>query len=170
MVDLMVADISQQEAGMRMAYTVARRSKDPKTKVGAVLFDQHGNFVQAGYNGFPPGFADTRELWEHETLKHMFAIHAEENCLIRSDFARAAGGTLYVSKVPCVRCLIRADAYRVAKVVFLLEEFLQCQNKQWYKEQKDALEIFDRRAKYTRRFGIPNVDPTSYEIRTNTGG
>lgn len=70
-------------------------SKDPSTKVGAIVvnYDHHLEFC--GYNGFPRGIADLKERYEDRELKYKLVVHAEVNAILKAkDYAR--GATLYV--------------------------------------------------------------------------
>lgn len=137
---------SKWDAGLALAYEQEKSSKDPKTQVGAVLVDKYHAVVSTGFNGFAPGFPDIPEFWDTE-LKHHFVIHAEENALMRADWARTEGGTLYVSTLPCVRCLVRAEAKRVAIIVARLSEIDECREKEWYQREREAIGIFLRHSR-----------------------
>ena len=45
----------------KLAKFVSKWSKDPKAKVGAVVFAKRGGDVSIGYNGFPMGVEDSAE-------------------------------------------------------------------------------------------------------------
>ena len=70
-------------------------SKDPSTKVGAVVVNSSNRVVGMGYNGFPPGVEDTEERYNNRELKYKLVVHAEVNALLDAG-ERALGGTLYV--------------------------------------------------------------------------
>ena len=54
---------------IQMAQLVAGWSKDPSSKVGAVI--TRGKFVVAvGFNGFPQGIADTSERLNNREIKY----------------------------------------------------------------------------------------------------
>lgn len=55
-------------------------SKDPSTKVGAVLMRDRRALVE-GYNGFPEGIEDTEERLNDRELKYPLTIHAEMNVI-----------------------------------------------------------------------------------------
>lgn len=70
-------------------------SKDPSTKVGAVLvnFEHQKEFL--GYNGFPKGIIDSEERYNDRELKYKLVVHAESNAIRKAgDYAK--GSTLYV--------------------------------------------------------------------------
>ena len=52
---------------LQMAHGVASWSKDPSTKVGAVIIGAKGQVLSTGYNGFPRGIADTSDLFTSST-------------------------------------------------------------------------------------------------------
>ena len=62
---------------------VASKSKDPDTKVGAIIVNQENEHVASGYNGFPPGFMDYEDRWQRP-IKYDFAVHAEVNAICRA--------------------------------------------------------------------------------------
>ena len=82
---------------------IAQWSKDPRTKVGAVLVGNKGQIISQGYNGFPRKIKDTEERLHDRTLKNKFVIHAEMNAIYNAIFngASTEGATIYVSGLPC---------------------------------------------------------------------
>lgn len=86
-----------------LACHVAKWSKDPSTKVGAVIIDKNNRIVGLGYNGFPKGIEDSdRELLDKE-LKHQMVIHAEINAILNSNKS-VKGCTMYTTFFPCPKC------------------------------------------------------------------
>jgi dCMP deaminase len=77
-----------------LAEYYAQFSKDPSTKVGAVLVKDN-RVVGLGYNGFPPGVNDSEERYNNRELKYKLVVHAEVNACISAGH-RAKGSTLYV--------------------------------------------------------------------------
>jgi len=86
-----------------LAEHVAQWSKDPRTKVGAVIVDEKKRVVSIGYNGFPRGVDDTSDRYEDRPTKHLFVAHAERNALDNAPLM-VDGCTLYVPLVPCNEC------------------------------------------------------------------
>ena len=86
-----------------LAEHVAQWSKDPRTKVGAVIVDEKKRVVSIGYNGFPRGVDDTPDRYEDRPTKHLFVAHAERNALDNAPLM-VDGCTLYVPLVPCNEC------------------------------------------------------------------
>ena len=87
-----------------LALRVAELSKDPKTKVGAVLVSKDNRNLSIGYNGFAKGFPDIDKYWLDRELKHSIVIHAEENALAQCTFIKD-NAKIYVTHQPCNKCL-----------------------------------------------------------------
>lgn len=85
---------------MGLARYISTASKDPSTKVGAVIVDQDRRVVSTGYNGFPRGVVDTEERLNDRDTKLKIIVHAERNAII---FARQdlRGCKLYVHPFMC---------------------------------------------------------------------
>lgn len=92
-----------QHWALDMAEHVAKLSKDPSTRVGAVIFDTKRRLVSAGYNGFARGVADTASRLHDRNAKLRLTIHAEQNAIL---FATAPldGATLVVTHPCCAQC------------------------------------------------------------------
>lgn len=99
-----------------LASLVAGWSKDPSTRVGAVIVDTDKRIISTGFNGFPRGVADNAVDREVKLLR---TIHAEENALL---FARGsvAGMTIYVTRPPCARCAAKLVQSGIWRVVYPL--------------------------------------------------
>jgi dCMP deaminase len=86
-----------------LADHVAQWSKDPRTKVGAVIVDEKNRVVSVGYNGFPRGVHDDDSRYENRKVKHLFVAHAERNALDNAPLM-VDGCTMYVPLMPCNEC------------------------------------------------------------------
>lgn len=98
---------------------VSRQSKDPRTRIGAVVTTPDRVVLSEGYNGFPRGFADTPERLNDRAFKHDHVAHAEENCVYNA--ARVGrsllGSYMFVWGLPiCHRCAIAAAQAGVSQV------------------------------------------------------
>lgn len=80
---------------LALAEHVASWSKDPSTKVGAVLVGDDNIVVGLGYNGFARGVADTDERLGNRPVKYMFVVHAEVNAILMAG-DKAKGARMYV--------------------------------------------------------------------------
>lgn len=88
---------------MEMAEHVATASKDPSTKVGAVIFDEKRRLVSAGYNGFPRGVRDTSERLNDRPTKYRMTQHAERNAIAFAT-GSTVGATIFITHPPCAAC------------------------------------------------------------------
>jgi deoxycytidylate deaminase len=106
-------------ATMRQAQQWAQlRSKDPSSKVGAVLYDPYTGGLFMGYNGFPKGIEDRPEWWnsrptqeEMPGLEHLckydLVVHAEVNAVNKALKAGVdmANSNLFCTHMPCPICM-----------------------------------------------------------------
>ncbi len=88
---------------LELAYHVAKWSKDPSTKVGAVIVNEQHQVLSLGYNGFPRGVEDRESRYADRETKLLFVAHAERNALDNA-FVDVRGATLYTSLCPCNEC------------------------------------------------------------------
>lgn len=93
---------------MRIAREMALAfSKDPSTKVGAIVVSDKGKILAEGWNGFPKGIADTEERLHDREQKYKLVVHAEMNCIYNASYTGSCldGGDLYVYGLPvCSQC------------------------------------------------------------------
>ena len=78
---------------LETAKHVSTMSKDPSTKVGAVIVDSSRRIVATGYNGFPRGVVDSQSRYEDRDMKYKLIVHAEANAIIS---ARGEGCSIYI--------------------------------------------------------------------------
>lgn len=104
---------------MGIAIAVKAKSKDPSTKVGAVIVGPDRDIRSTGFNGFPKGVCDTDERYADRETKLKLAEHAERNSIF---FAARHGTpidgcTIYIAGLPpcaeCARAIIQAGIVRV---------------------------------------------------------
>ena len=87
-----------------MADLVARRSRDPGRKVGAVIVRPDKTIAACGYNGFPRGVDDNVEFYNDKSTKLRRTVHAELNAILTAR-EPLHGYTIYVSPLhPCSQC------------------------------------------------------------------
>lgn len=101
---------------IELARLVATWSKDPSTKVGAVIADELRRVVSMGFNGFPRGCQDSLTLYENRERKYRRVLHAEQNAL---SFATRPvhGCTIYVTHAPCARCAAQIIQCGIQRIV-----------------------------------------------------
>jgi dCMP deaminase len=69
---------------LELANHIAQWSKDPSTKVGAVIVRPDRTICSVGYNGFPRGVDDNEERYMDRPTKYEFVVHAEANAIIHA--------------------------------------------------------------------------------------
>lgn len=92
---------------LRLAREVATWSKDPSTKIGAVIIGNKGQIISQGFNGFPRGIADTPKRYDDRPTKYKYVVHAEANAIYNAihNGANTNGATIYVTGLPvCHEC------------------------------------------------------------------
>lgn len=104
------------ERFLSMAQLVSTWSKDPSTKVGAVIVTPENLVISVGYNGFAKRMPDAAENYADRKAKYSRIVHAETNAIL---FARGdvRGFTLYCTFPPCDRCAVQIIQAGIARVV-----------------------------------------------------
>jgi len=125
---------------LNLAKEVSTWSKDPSTKVGAVIVNNDNVVVSVGYNGFPRGVSDDDARLNNRELKYMMTIHAEMNAIM---FANQSlkGCTLYTYPFqPCSRCAACIIQSGITEIITIE---LSKQHKRWYNDFRNAQLMFD---------------------------
>lgn len=102
---------------LALAEFFSRWSKDPSTKVGAVIVDDRRRVVALGFNGFPQGMPDRPEDYANREEKYSRVVHAEINAILLADRS-VTGMTLYTYPfLPCDRCAVQVIQAGIRRVV-----------------------------------------------------
>ncbi len=100
-----------------IAEAISRKSKDPSTKVGAVILRPDNTVAGTGYNGFPKMMKDRSEDYENRDIKYSRIIHGEINAILHS-YENLSGCSLYTwSLLPCDRCAVIVAQAGITRVV-----------------------------------------------------
>jgi dCMP deaminase len=100
-----------------LADRIGAWSKDPSTKVGALIIRPNRTLCSIGYNGFPRGVDDAEERYEDRELKNQIVVHAEINAILTAS-EELRGYTLYVSPLhPCPQCAAAIIQVGIVRVV-----------------------------------------------------
>lgn len=100
------------------ALSVARKSKDPSTRVGAVIVRNNDKLAE-GWNGFPRHIVDSAERYNDRDMKLKLVVHGEMNAVLNACRIGVSVqfSTIYVVAVdaktgdvwggaPCTRCTV----------------------------------------------------------------
>ena len=80
-------------------------SRDPNTKVAAIVIDKNNNIRSIGYNGLPRRFEETTERWSKPN-KYNYVVHAEANAIATAarNGVKLDGCILVSTLFPCNEC------------------------------------------------------------------
>lgn len=124
-----------------LAAKVASWSKDPSTKVGAVLIrDYDKSIASCGFNGFPRGDEDRPEDYLNRELKLMKVVHAETNVF---NFCRedTRGFILFTYPfAPCPGCAGTIIGKHIKEVYYPPMD--EAQALRWHDKMTVALSMF----------------------------
>lgn len=123
-----------------LAEHISKWSKDPSTKVGAVIVDSYRRIVSTGYNGFSVGVMDSYDRLTDRDTKYEMIIHAEANAILFAH-QRMNGMTLYTTPFqPCSRCASLIIQSGISRVIsYEIEE----SKNRWVDSFKLAKKLFD---------------------------
>ena len=108
---------SWDEICANFAKQIARRSVDPKYKVGSVVVnDENTQVLSIGYNGDQKGGSNKRESL---SMGNSCFIHAEENALIKLDYNNPKYKKMYVTLSPCKMCAKKIVNAGIDEVLYL---------------------------------------------------
>lgn len=142
---------------LQLASLVATWSKDPSTKVGAVVADANHRIISIGFNGFPRGVEDGEHLLMDRDEKLMRTIHAEENALL---FTRVSieGCTIYTTHFPCARCAAKIIQSGIAHVIIPQPSLHTASfNQRWAVDTACATSMFDEAGVEVKMVDVNNV-------------
>lgn len=117
---------------------ISTASKDPSTKVGAVIVDADRRVVSVGYNGLPRGVEDSNERLNNRDIKYKMIIHAERNAIL---FAQKSlkDCTLYVyPMMPCASCASMVIQSGIKRVVAPISD-----NPRWQQDIELSMQLFN---------------------------
>lgn len=111
---------------MSIAVLASLRSKDPNTKVGAVLVDDQHHIIGTGYNGFPSGIDESQLPLNREgnflDTKYPYIAHAELNCIMNTTILNLKGSVLYCTLFPCNECAKSIIIKGIKEIVYLSDK------------------------------------------------
>ena len=112
-------DTKWKKRFLKLSKEIAEWSKDPSTKVGALIISEDRNIISTGYNGFPRGIEDSPDRLNNRELKYKFILHAEMNCIMNALYngRSVKDCILFVHGLPpcseCTKSIIQAGIKKV---------------------------------------------------------
>jgi dCMP deaminase len=103
---------------LAIAEIVARKSKDPRCQVGAVIVSPDKVLLSTGFNGLARGVFDDEEILADSDEKLKWICHAETNAILNAARTGVAlkDCSLFVNKFPCLGCcnaIVQAGIKRI---------------------------------------------------------
>ena len=133
---------------LKLARHVSLWSKDPSTKVGAIIVNNKKQILGIGYNGLARNIKDDEERYNNREVKYRLIVHAEDNAIINAK-TDVSGCTLYSSLFCCCECsklIVQAGITRVVAPVINKQQFER------FKESFDAAKLMFKEANVTVKF------------------
>jgi len=102
-----------------LAREVSTWSKDPSTKIGAVIVGSKGQIISTGYNGFPRGIDDSETRLNDRPTKYKYVVHAEANAIYNAihNGASTDDATMYIVGIhvchDCAKAIIQSGITKV---------------------------------------------------------
>lgn len=122
---------------LELARFISCWSKDPSTKVGAVIVDESRRIVSTGYNGLPQGVEDTDDRLNNREIKYKLIVHGERNALLFAG-RPVTGCTLYTTPfMPCAACASMVIQAGIKRVVAPYSD-----NPRWVEDFKLTEQLF----------------------------
>lgn len=122
-----------------LATMVGGWSKEPRSRVGAVIVRPDRSIASLGFNGFPRGVDDSDERLANRALKNSIAVHAEMNAILAAH-SSVKGCTIYVTPLlPCSHCAGAIVQSGIIRVVATCGQMSQ----DWLESAKISQIIFD---------------------------
>lgn len=119
--------LSWDEYFMGIAVFTSLRSKDPNSKVGAVIVSNENHILGTGYNGFVAGADESNFSWEREGdwlhTKYPYVVHAEANAILNSTTSDLSHCRIYSTLFPCNECAKKIAQKKIKEVVFLSDKY-----------------------------------------------
>lgn len=119
------------ETWLNVAFVMAARSKCVRSKVGAVIVDETNHVVSTAYNGPPgalPGTDGPCSGWcarakdgvgvGTQEFSACESLHGEQNSLLNATHGKVEGGTIFVTRLPCISCSRAIAGARLRSVVW----------------------------------------------------
>ena len=127
-----------------VAKEFANLSKDPSTKVAAIIVADDDTILSMGYNGFPRGVFDTEERYNDRPTKLNLIAHAETNAIAQAarHGVRLLDSTIILTALyPCSNCAKQIIQAGIKKVIAPKNHGISS-NIEWLRERKISETMF----------------------------
>ncbi len=118
--------LSWDEYFMGIALFTSLRSKDPSSKVGAVIVNEENHIVGTGYNGFVARADESHFPWGRDgewlETKYPYVVHAEANAILNSTINDLRNCRIYATLFPCNECAKHIAQKKFSEVIYLSDK------------------------------------------------
>ena len=133
---------------MQGVYWVASKSKDPKTRIGAIIVKDN-RIISTGYNGIPAGVNDLVEERNTRPNKYFWYEHAERNAILSAahNGISTEGAAMYTNGVPCIDCarsIIQSGIKQVyvhSGFTYLCQQAIESKQREHWKGHDDITSL-----------------------------
>lgn len=126
---------------LNLAKEISTWSKDPSTKIGAVLVNDEKRILATGYNGFPKGIHDSEMRYHDRETKYKYVVHAEMNAIYNATYNGISlnDSTLYVWGLPvCSECAKGVIQVGIKRIVMPKADYPD----RWIESFRKSRELF----------------------------
>lgn len=133
---------------MRIADTVASKSKDRSIKCGCVVVGEGNAILTTGYNGFPRGVDDENEEYHKRPAKYVWTEHDARNAIYSAarNGIKLLDSRIYLNTHPCHDCARAIYQAGIIEVIIPTNNDALLEEKElrtdWKKSCANAREIF----------------------------
>jgi dCMP deaminase len=129
-----------------IANQVKAKSKDERTKIGAVIVGSEHEIVSTGYNSFPRGIDDTVPRRQERPEKYYWMMHAEQNAIVNAARIGVStkGCVMYLTcGIPCADCAKAIINAGISKIVCEIDTTLGASGEMWKEHAERSLIMFE---------------------------
>lgn len=141
---------------LHLAQHISCWSRDPSTKVGAVIVRPNKTIVSLGFNGFPRGVDDHPARYDNRDLKYKLVVHGEANAIAAAN-EDLTDCIIYTFPFPpcssCAGLIIQSGISRVVAPRPTLEQI-----ERWGDSLRLAADMFDEAGLIYKTYGLSPIE------------
>jgi dCMP deaminase len=136
---------------------VAKRSKDPSTKVGCVIVGPAHEIRSTGYNSLPRRVRDDVPARLERPEKYLWIEHAERNAIYNAARAGTAleGCSIYADLMPCMDCARAIVQAGIVEVVTDEARFKAYSSEKYDEHFQRVMDLFSEAGVRIRTVPLP---------------
>ena len=124
-----------------LAEEISTWSKDPSSRVGAVIVRPDRTICSVGFNGFPRGVKDSQDAIANRDTKLLRMVHAELNAILSAKESLTNHSIFVWPFQPCAQCASAIIQSGIKEVYCPFNDHLAYER--WHESFKTALQMFD---------------------------